>query len=274
MDRELTRAELDELLPLFALDALDGEEREQVARYVERDEVARVEVESLREAVSLLPPHDVRAPASLWTGIEGALDAPSHDLAAPPLRLVAAEPSTDAAPASRSGRGRRVVALLAAAAIVLAVVLGVQVVRQQDRIDDLAAEMHRDPMEQQAMAARGAADAHVISLDPMAGDGGGEVVMLPDGTGYLMGQELPVLDGDRTYQLWAKVDDGTSARMVSLGVLGRTPWDLRVPARGDSDDVRGHERAGSRQRNPGRRGRDARRGLVATAPDRRCRRAG
>ena len=32
MDRELTRAELDELLPLFALDALDGEEREQVAR--------------------------------------------------------------------------------------------------------------------------------------------------------------------------------------------------------------------------------------------------
>ena len=35
MDRELTRAELDELLPLFALDALDGEEREQVARYVD-----------------------------------------------------------------------------------------------------------------------------------------------------------------------------------------------------------------------------------------------
>ena len=47
------------------------------------------------------------------------------------------------------------VALLAAAAIVLAVVLGVQVVRQQNRIDDLAAEMHADPMEQQALAARG-----------------------------------------------------------------------------------------------------------------------
>ena len=91
MDRELNRAKLDELLPLFALDALDGEEREQVARYVTRDDAARAEVESLREAVSFLPPRDARAPASLWTGIEGALDASGDRLEAPPLRLVTAE---------------------------------------------------------------------------------------------------------------------------------------------------------------------------------------
>jgi len=223
VDRELTRTELDELLPLFALDALDGEEREQVARYVERDDDARAEVESLREAVSLLPPRDVRAPSSLWQGIEGSLDVPSGDLAAPPLRLVATDAMPEPTPERVSRRGRRVVTVLAAAAIVLAVVLGVQVVRQQSRIDDLAAQMRRDPLERQAMAARGSADAHVIPLDAMAGDGGGEVVMLPDGTGYLMGHELPALSGDRTYQLWAKVDDGTTTRMVSLGVLGRTP---------------------------------------------------
>ncbi len=219
MDRELTRAELDELLPLFAVDALDGEEHEQVARYVARDDGARAEVESLREAVSFLPASDARAPDTLWAGIEGALDAPSTALAAPPLRLVTADASAE----ERPRRGRRVVALLAAAAIVLAVVLGVQVVRQQDRIDDLAAEMHSDPMEQQAMAARGSSDAHVIALDAMEGDGGAEVVMMPDGTGYLMGKELPALDRDRTYQLWAKVGEGETARMVSLGVLGREP---------------------------------------------------
>jgi anti-sigma-K factor RskA len=220
VDRELTRAELDELLPLFALDALDGEEREQVARYVERDGDARAEVESLREAVAFLPTRDVRAPDTVWAGIEGALDAPSSEVSAPPLRLVAAE----APVAKPTYRSRRVAALLAAAAIVLAVVLGVQVVRQQGRIDDLAAEMHSDPMEQQAMAARGSSDAHVISLDAMVeGDGGAEVVMLPNGTGYLMGKELPALDGDRTYQLWAKVGEGDTTRMVSLGVLGREP---------------------------------------------------
>lgn len=219
MDRELTRAELDELLPLYALDALDGDEREQVARYVERDDGARAEVESLREAASFLPPRDVRAPSSLWQGIEGALDVPSGELRAPPLRLVGVEPAPE-----RGSRGsRRIVTLLAAAAIVLAVVLGVQLVRQQDRIDDLAAEMHRDPMERQAMEARGSADAHVITLDAMEGDGGAEVVMLPDGTGYLLGHELPALDAGGTYQLWAKVGDGDTARMVSLGLLGREP---------------------------------------------------
>jgi anti-sigma-K factor RskA len=227
VDRELTRAELDELLPLYAVDALDGEEREQVARYVERDDDARAEVESLREAVSFLPPRDVPAPASLWEGIEGALDAPAHDLEVPPLRLVTGETPLDAAADrprdARGRRGRWLVALLAAAAIVLAVVLGVQVVRQQNRIDDLAAEMHRDPMEQQALAARASPDAHVIRLDAMHGGRGAEVVMLPDGTGYLMSDALPSLGADGTYQLWAKVGQGNEARMVSLGVLGGSP---------------------------------------------------
>jgi hypothetical protein len=226
VDRELTRAELDELLPLHALDALDGEEREQVARYVARDADARAEVESLREAASFLPSRDLRAPESVWAGIEGALDVPASPIETPPLRLVApggaATVPTDTR-SRRSRRGRHFVALLAAAAIVLAAVLGVQVLRQQDRIDDLAAEMHRDPMEEQAMAARASSDAHVIPLDSMRGGGGGEVVMLPDGTGYLMGHELPELGGGRTYQLWAKVGEGDAARMVSLGVLGSTP---------------------------------------------------
>jgi anti-sigma-K factor RskA len=106
---------------------------------------------------------------------------------------------------------------------VLAVVLGVQVVRQQSRIDDLDAEMHRDPMEQQAMTARASSNAHVIALDSMNGGAGAEVVMLPDGTGYLMGRELPSLGEGSTCQLWAKVGEGSDARMVSLGVLGNDP---------------------------------------------------
>jgi hypothetical protein len=221
VDRELTRAELDELLPLYALDALDGEEQEQVARYVARDDGALAEVESLREAASFLPQAEVRAPASLWSGIAEALDSPSEPLTAPPLRLMSSD--ADTAQKRRARRGRRVVSLLAAAAIVLAVVLGIQVVRQQSRLDDLDTEMHRDPMEQQAMSARGSADAHVIALDSMEGGAGADVVMLPNGTGYLFGGELPALSAGDTYQLWAKVAGGGNPRMVSLGVLGKDP---------------------------------------------------
>jgi anti-sigma-K factor RskA len=235
MDRELTRAELDELLPLFALDALDGEEHAQVERYVARDESARAEVQSLREAVALLPPADVRAPESVWSTIERSLGDTSEQ-GPPALRL--APPTASASPRSRRRERpatRVVAAALAAAAVVALAVLGVQVARQQDRIDDLATEMHRDPMRQQAMAARASEDAHVIALDDTTGSGaGGEIVMLPDGTGYFLDHDLPALTEGSTYQLWAKVGDPASPRMVSLGVLGAdpgvVPFRLSAPA--------------------------------------------
>jgi len=214
MDRELTRAELDELLPLFALDALDGEEREQVARYVERDDAARAEVLSLREAASLLPRVDVRAPSSLWTNIETSLAAPAST-----ARALPALPMRRAAPR----RGRRVAMVFAAAAVVAIAVLGVQIARQQDRIDDLASTMHGDAMHREVMAALGSKDSHLTQLASSAGSARAQIVMLPDGTGYLLDHHLPKLRTDTTYQLWAKVGDARQPRMVSLGVLGTDP---------------------------------------------------
>ncbi len=221
MDRELTRAELDELLPLFALDALDGEEREQVARYVDRDDAARAEVVSLREAIAVLPPPEARAPASLWSAIERSLDAPAPD---PPALRALPSLGRPAPTRRRDRRSYRVAAaVLAAAAMVAIAALGVQVARQQDRIDGLAAEMHGRTLHEQAMAARSAKDAHVITLDATEGTGHAEIVMLPDGTGYFMDHDLPELASGSTYQLWAKVGVPTSPRMVSVGVLGANP---------------------------------------------------
>ena len=192
MDRELTRAELDELLPLFALDALDGEEREQVARYVERDDggTRRGARRCAKRSRSCRRPMCARR-RRCGRRIEGSLDAPRADS----LRRRCALVPTPA----RSDVGRRAVVTDGASrcrrGCVAIAVLGVQVARQQDRIDDLAAEMHRDPMQQQALAARASKDAHVIALEAMSGRGKREIVMLPDGTGYFMDHELPDVDG-------------------------------------------------------------------------------
>jgi hypothetical protein len=206
---------------VFALDALEGEEHAQVARYVERDEGARAEVLSLREAVALLPRSDVRAPASLWSTIEHSLGEPVEPDPPPLLRV---GPVVAPAPRGRRRMPTKVLAgVLAAAAIVAIAILGVQVASQQNRIDDLAAEMHHGRLQQEAAAARASKDAHVVRLDAMSGAGGAEIVMMPDGTGYFMDHGLPALTGDATYQLWAKVGAASAPRMVSLAVLGADP---------------------------------------------------
>ena len=86
-----------------------------------------------------------------------------------PLRLRMV-PSPAATPPPRGRRpGRVAAAVLAAAAIVAVAVLGVEVVRQQHRIDDLAAEMHGDPMRQEALRGAG---VEGLARDPPRRDRG------------------------------------------------------------------------------------------------------
>jgi len=245
MDRELNREELDGLLPLYALDALEGEERAQVARYVARDADARAEVDSLREAASFMPHPTRHAPPSLWSGIEQALGgSPDTSRETPPAPLAALPsptpaPDPDVAPAGdvapirpRDRRDRRdrnrVFAIAAALVLLLAVsvsaVLGVVVAHQQDRIDALANEMHHDTITRQAAMASTMPGAHSARLTADSGTTAGRVVMLPDGSGWFLHSDLAALPAGRTYQLWAVVDDGAGGtRYVSVGVLGREP---------------------------------------------------
>jgi hypothetical protein len=47
-------------------------------------------------------------------------------------------------------------------------------------------------------------------------------VVLPDGTGYLLADDMPRLPDGQTYQLWGKTDAG----LLSLGVLGAKPGEV------------------------------------------------
>ncbi len=273
MDRELTHDELDELLPLYALDALEGEERAQVARYVARDAAAGAEVESLREAASYLPHPPRQAPGALWAGIEQALGAPqagSGDLRpAPlsPLPTLHAPPAPASSP--RSSRPRtRVFAIAAAVLLVVAVsvsaVLGVMVAHQQDRIDALADEMHHDTVQRQAAMASSMPGAHTASLAAESGASAGKVVMLPDGSGWFVQSDLEALPAGRTYQLWAVVDDGAGGtRYVSVGVLGREPEATAFRVRRAGRCVR---RVGGAGRGRNCAGSDGRAGLDGLSP--------
>ncbi len=216
MARELSSQELDDLLGAYALDAVDGEEREQVEAYLDREPAARTRVAEYREATALLSQPSTEAPVELWQRIEESLD--EHR---------APRGSTVVAIETRRTRTRRRlgVGIAAAAAAVLIAVLGVKVVQQDDRIDQLADRVD-DRGGGVLAAARNAVDdprAERVSLTSPDGGPEARIVYLPDGEGYLLDDNLATLVPGRTYQLWALVGDRRTPRAISAGVLGADP---------------------------------------------------
>jgi len=204
------RAEVESLLGAYALDALDPDERARVEEHLERDAALRAEADELRETVGVLalaPDQDGPAPAALWERIE-------------------AEVSQDALIARREAKAARrpvrVASAIAVAASIVAAVLAAQVVSLHNRLDD--AERQVADVAAAARRASEEADARQVELLAAADDHRvGRVVFLPDGTGYLVTEDLRPLDADQTYQLWAVVGAGEQPLVISAGVLGPRP---------------------------------------------------
>jgi anti-sigma-K factor RskA len=215
MGRELSRAELTELLAAYALDALDGDERDQVEQFVARDADARAEIDSLREAAAFLAHAGETAPDGLWARIEESLGAapPSDELGAP-----VALDARRARPAQR--RWLALAACFAAVAVAAIAVLGLEVSNQQGRIDQLDRRMADDGMRRAAESAMEAPGTQTVRLVSTDGKHVASIVMRADGSAFFMGSDLPSLASGRTYQLWAISGDAATPAPVSVAVLG------------------------------------------------------
>jgi hypothetical protein len=218
----LTHDEIKELLGAYALHAVDPDEAELVERHLEGCPRCRSEVAGHREVATLLGNTGGDAPEGLWDRIASQLEE-----APPPMRLRLPAPEgaevTPLASRRRQRGNRYVVAAIGAAAALVVAALGVQVVRQDDRIAELEA----------AMAGASSAEATVATLASPDGALSAEAVLLPNGTGYLLAGDLPGLDEDQTYQLWGVTQQG----VVSLGLLGSDPGDVMPFQAGDAQDV-------------------------------------
>jgi hypothetical protein len=220
MSIEPTGDELHELLGVYALDALDDAERVQVDALLVGSHAARAEVDDLRETAALLALADGQsegAPPDLWARIEGQMTAERDTTAAPPPVDLAAERTRRA----RRGPGWNVVAPVAAAAAIAIGILGYQVADLRDQVH----EARQPGAAAFAAAFERAANqpgAHAVTL-ASSGSSLGRIVVLRDGTGYLVPDRLAPLAADRTYQLWALVGDAEHPTAISAGVLGSNP---------------------------------------------------
>jgi len=243
MSVELTHQQIQELLGVFALDAVDGDEAEVIELHLRDCPRCRAEVTEQREVAALLAHTGATAPEGVWVRILEELEPVPPALRMPSLpapgsvpeaggpELGAGTPEPDAATedASRdqadaavvdlssrrsSVRMRTVIAIVSAAAIVVAVLV-VVTLNQSNRLNRLESSLRDVSVDR--IAARAMSDPHASIGKLTSADTGvnAPVVVNDKGMGYLLASKLPKLPKQRTYQLWGQV----GGSVLSLGVF-------------------------------------------------------
>jgi anti-sigma-K factor RskA len=233
-----SHTEIEELLGVYALDAVEAEERDLVEVHLAACARCRAEVEQHREVASLLAHTGEPAPEGIWDRIAATLEdtppplelpPPTPLLRAPVPRDAAAPAPARAAPApapappadGRSTWTSRVAAgVLAVAASIVIALLAFQVRDLNDQIDRIERREETAAVERGYVAALGSEEAVQVNLASDDGTLDAQVVLTPDGRGYLQAAALPRLPDDRTYQLWGVTPD---EEVLSLGVFGSRP---------------------------------------------------
>ncbi len=224
MARELSREELHGLLGAYALDAVDDDDRDQIERYLERSPQARAEVESFREAAALLAHHGTDAPTGLWDRIAAAMEEEPPRLHLPSVPDRQPEPGSVVPLASpRRTISLRLASALAAVAAAAIGLLGVELVRENHRLDRVHTARHGTVVERAAEQARTEKGVRTATLTSADGTRKAKVVYLRDGTGFFAENNLAPLPASRTYQLWALIGEAKEPTVISAAVLGNHP---------------------------------------------------
>ena len=244
--------QLDELLGAYALDAVDEDERVEVEKYLDRSASARDEVHRHYEVAMALATSPGIAPPALWNRIEASTASGGlHAQPNPPIALHRPRRPKAYTSGSTGSVSSRIPAArwaMPVAAAALVAVVSTVAIRQNQTIRNLrtdvsaaqasarssqaratkverllASSNEKERVIQQLLSTSGTTIAH---LDTPTGVSVVDVILSPDGQGYLVSKALPALSSGRTYQLWG-VADGV---VLSLGVFGAAPKTLEFAA--------------------------------------------
>lgn len=229
--------EVEELLGAYALDALEEGEKELVDRHLPTCAECRHEVDSHREMAALLAGSPIAPPGRVWDRILAEMAAPA--VVEEPAPVLPLRPRRRSFPVQTwlAGAAAAVAVIGLSAAVVFQSSrigdLNDQITAQQQEIATLDSALQTDPLQRVVAAALEAPDARIANLTADGTDASMQIVLLPDGTGYVHTNTLPALPTDATYQLWAVVGD----QVISAGVLGNDPQ--TVPFHIDPEGLQG-----------------------------------
>ncbi|WP_435737137.1 anti-sigma factor [Cellulosimicrobium sp. PMB13] len=211
------RGDAWDLLPAYALDAVDDLDRRAVERLLAADPAARQALDEYRDVVAAFvvehePPAAARDAvlarvATTPQAERASATGPAPSSTDPLARPEGTVPSGGGPAAARARVRWGLVAAAAAAVVAVAVptTVAVRATQEQSRLQaeaDVVAQMLADPT------------ATILRGDVA---GGGEASVLVAGDDYLFrATDLPAVGADEDYQLWVVGDDGG---VTSAGVL-------------------------------------------------------
>jgi len=218
----MSHGEAVELLGAYALDAVDGDEFTELEEHLATCPRCRAELDGLREVAAAMGNSVEPLPEGLWSNIASRLPERQPDEEPPAMPQLAPEGrSPFRAPPDGRRRPRRsamtTIGALAVAAAAVAVVLGISLVRADNKVSDLQASAASSSS---AVTTALRTPGHrVVDLDSSSHAALARVVVVPSGQCYLVSSNLPALGQGRTYQLWAI----EGKRPIYLGLLGGAP---------------------------------------------------
>ncbi len=199
-----------ELVPLYALDALEEAEAGEVEAHLETCDECIAELAQHRAVTAGLVVDDA-APMHVWDRIAVEIAEPDPS------------PAVAVLEERRRKAGRRVTwfaYVAAVAALVLGAVAIFQAVAEPTGSDAVLAAAEAAAEQPGAIVADFTTETGIV----------GRVVLTADGEGFLVPTDLEPLGEDRTYQLWVVTSDEVA---ISAGVLGSEPVPSRFTWSGD-----------------------------------------
>jgi anti-sigma-K factor RskA len=202
----MTHDEIEELLGVYALDALDDDERQEVDDHLVSCPRCRAELAAHCEVAALLGNAVADAPAvapdELWDRISASLqDEP---------------PALSAFPRPSSRRRLALIVPLGAIAAALILVVGLLAAKVSN-LDQQVNSLNR----QVSVTSVLSNPSHeTVELTSSTHPAWKATVVILDGQGYLINPSMPAIGHSKTFQLWVL----SSGKVVSLGVLGSNPY--------------------------------------------------
>ena len=210
----MTHDDASELLASMALDALDEETQGRMEEHVLTCPACQGELDELREVASALGNTYEVPPEDLWSKISTRLYETDPDDAPSPVFLSDVDPARR----HRVQRMRSLILTVSLAAAAAIIVLGLNLASTNGHVTNLenalASNGHNGVASALATPGR-----TVVTLSGSSHKALATFVLLPDGRGYLVHSNMPILPTSETYQLWS-IDKGSP---VSIGVMGPSP---------------------------------------------------